>query len=224
MARQGKIARLPNHLRREVNQRLLDGQTAPVILAWLNEQPEAVKIWEAHFEGVPANAQNLSEWRLGGYKDWIEANEKAEALKTLTDFSVSMAKANGGNLAKGAEAAIAGHILGNLEALIHADEGAEEPDDPIGRLQKLTDAVAKIRRNDQREVKQKSDEKRLRILDRQQILNQKKFEAQTVAKFMEWARSPEALAILESGKPKHAQMDLLRGLLFGKPPEEKEGA
>ncbi len=224
MARQGKIARLPNHLRREVNQRLLDGQTAPVILAWLNDQPEAVKIWEAHFEGVPANAQNLSEWRLGGYKDWIADNEKAEALKTLTDFSISMAKANGGNIAKGAEAAIAGHILGNLEALIHADEGSEEPDDPIGRLQKLTDAVAKIRRNDQREEKDKNDKKRLRILDRQQALNQKKFETQTVNMFIEWARTPEAVAILESGKPKHVQMDLIRGLLFGKPPEEKEVA
>ena len=67
MARQGKIARLPAALKSEVNRRLFDGEGASVILPWLNNQPGAIKVWEAYFEGLPASPQNLSEWRLGGH-------------------------------------------------------------------------------------------------------------------------------------------------------------
>ena len=42
-----------------------------------------------------------------------------------------------------------------------------------------------------------------------------KFEAQTVDKFIDWAKSEEARKILDSGKPRHIQADLLRTLMFG---------
>jgi len=39
MTRTGKIARLTEEIRGEVNQRLLDGQKASAILPWLNAYP-----------------------------------------------------------------------------------------------------------------------------------------------------------------------------------------
>jgi hypothetical protein len=68
MSRQGKIASLPYRLRKQVNERLRDGQKAPKILAWLNAEPEAIAVWEEDFEGAPCTEQNLSEWRRGGYR------------------------------------------------------------------------------------------------------------------------------------------------------------
>jgi hypothetical protein len=79
MARTGKIARLPEAIRIELNQRLLDGQLGPEILPWLNTHPELdLK--------TPINAANLSSWRLGAYQAWL--NGKSE--KTLESFSASL--------------------------------------------------------------------------------------------------------------------------------------
>ncbi len=55
-------------------------------------------------------------------------------------------------------------------------------------------------------------------------LDREKMEKQTVQKFLLWAKSSEARAIMDSGKPKAVQMDLLHDLMFGrKPGGEAEG-
>src|SRR5215469_13618886 len=52
-ARNGKIAKLPRHLRDQINQRLDAGQTVISIAQWLNELPEVKAMLETHFEGRP---------------------------------------------------------------------------------------------------------------------------------------------------------------------------
>lgn len=227
--RNGKIARLPHALRKEVNRRLLDGETSTVILAWLNAQPAAIKVWEAHFEGVPANAENLSQWRLGGYADWIREQEKTEAIKGLADYSVRLAKSAGAKLSEGVQAVLGGHILETIETILESEvpgklvtkgrgKDAEtdiEPGDPVDRLGQLTDIVAKLRLADQRSEKLEIEHKRTKLRERDHELQKEKFEKQTVEKFMAYAQSPEARAILDSGKPKSVQMASLRKLIFG---------
>jgi hypothetical protein len=74
-ARVGKIARLPNDIREELNRRLQDGEPGKQLLDWLNGLPKIQEILVAQFGGRPINKQNLSGWRWGGYLDW-EADEE----------------------------------------------------------------------------------------------------------------------------------------------------
>lgn len=227
--RNGKIARLPHSLRKEVNRRLLDGETSTTILTWLNAQPAAVKIYEAHFEGVPANAENLSQWRLGGYAVWIAEREKMEATKELADYSMGLARAGGRKLSEGAQAILGGEILASIEAILNSEvpgklvtkgrgKDAEtdiEPGDPVERLGQLTDIITKLRLADQRGEMIEINRRRTSVREEDSKTAREKMEKQTVEKFMAYASSPEARAILESGKPKSVQMASLRKLIFG---------
>jgi hypothetical protein len=225
MARQGKFARLPAVLKSEVNRRLFDGQGAPQILPWLNAQPDAIRLWESTFEGMPASPQNLSEWRLGGHKDWLAQRERVENLKEISAYSLELVKASGGNLSDGAAAIAAGHLvevlenIGNL-AVTGASDDSEA--DPNKGLAAITSAVAALRKGDRDREASARKEKELTLhqerhaLNRETAaLNREKFETGTVEKFMEFAKTPKATAILNSGKSENLKMQELRALMFG---------
>ncbi len=69
--RNGKIAHLPHRLRESLNQRLHDGIPGHKLLAWLNAEPDAQRILAEYYPGRRITQQNLSEWRQGGYQDWV---------------------------------------------------------------------------------------------------------------------------------------------------------
>ena len=217
MTHNGKIGRLPHTLRDEVCRRLLDWQTGPELLKWLNKQPEAMAIYEAHFEGVPVSNQNLSEWRKGGFAKWVARRERVENLKTLSSFAHDLAQ-SGGSLADGAASIVAGQILealeevGNLLVTGGSDDAEKDPNDG---LVKIAGAVSALQRAGTAAKKQQLDERRIEQKDQSLALDREKFEVQTISKFLEWAKQPEALAILNSGKSKAVQMDKLRELMFG---------
>lgn len=79
----GKIARLPDAIRQEINQRLADGHRGPTILAWLNSLPAVKEVLARDFDGRPINQQNLSAWRTGGYREW---NFRREILMTAMEM------------------------------------------------------------------------------------------------------------------------------------------
>ena len=70
MARIGKIARLPQEVREELNRRLADGEVGGSLLRWLNGLPAAREVLEGLFGGTAITKQNLSEWRKGGFREW----------------------------------------------------------------------------------------------------------------------------------------------------------
>jgi len=223
--RTGKIARLPHALREEVNRRLLDGQTSRVILGWLNKDAAAVAIWERDFEGVAASAQNLSEWKLGGWKEWRERKERVENLKTLSAFAHDLTNA-GGSLADGAASILSGQILEALEqagnlAVTGGSDDAER--DPNEGLAKMASAIASLQKATTARGKLELDKKRVFQKDRQLDLDTQKFEKQTVEKFMAFAQTKEAAEILNSNAPKGVKMAELRALMFG-PVAGKEAA
>jgi hypothetical protein len=219
--RQGKIARLPHVLREEINRRLSDGETGGTILSWLNAHVDAVRIWDQHFEGAPATAQNLSEWRLGGYRDWQMQRQKVEDLKTLSSHAAQLAQAGQG-VESGSTAILAGHIMESWETLLYAGgtsadengEGGSEADLALN-FARLTQAATRLKKASIDEQKMLLAQRQANHKEKELALSREKFEHQTVQKFIQWAKSPEATAILDSGKPAAVQMDLMRELMFG---------
>ena len=206
MARQGKVARLPHALRQEVNRRLLNGDTARSIVEWLNDHDDAKQTLDTYFHGQPFNPQNISEWRSGGYRDWLKKKEKVENLKTLASFSLDLAKA-GGSISEGAAAIAAGEILQTLEN-VASDEDAD--------LSKLTSAIVSLRQADLARDRLNLDKQKHTTKEKEVALAREKFETQTAEQFLKWAKSKEAQKILDSGKSKSVQTAKLRELMFGK--------
>ncbi len=80
MTRIGKIARLPHEVREQLNRRLQDGEPGAELVGWLNELPEVQTVLAEHFAGRPITEQNLSEWKTGGYGDWLAHQQALEAV------------------------------------------------------------------------------------------------------------------------------------------------
>jgi hypothetical protein len=80
--RNGKIARLPHGVREQLNQRLRDGESGRSLVKWLNDLPEVKAALQREFDGCAIMEQNLSEWRQGGFRDWMA---KAEADEWMAD-------------------------------------------------------------------------------------------------------------------------------------------
>src|ERR1039458_9199072 len=83
MTRTGKIARLPREIREQLNRRLQDGQPGTQLVAWLNALPEAQAMLEREFVGCSISEQNLSEWKQGGYRDWLARQEVLAQVREL---------------------------------------------------------------------------------------------------------------------------------------------
>src|SRR6266542_1509247 len=83
MTRTGKIARLPRSVRDELNRRLDEGEQGKKLVAWLNALPEVQAIVAAEFGGKIIREQNLSEWKQGGYRDWMVQQEALEIAERL---------------------------------------------------------------------------------------------------------------------------------------------
>ena len=70
MTRVGKIARLPERLREQINCRLQDGEEGRKIIAWLNSLDEVKTALVEGFENPEITDGNLFEWKQGGLRDW----------------------------------------------------------------------------------------------------------------------------------------------------------
>lgn len=162
MARQGKIARLPEPIRAELNQRLRNGEMGPQILPWLNSVPEVQAVLAEFFQSQPINPQNLSDWRQGGFADWEEKQDRTYRIKELAGYAVKLSEANGGSIATGASAIASGRLLELLEAATgEADQklSAEEIQDIVGSLTSLRSAeIAQQRADMDREKLKRKDE------------------------------------------------------------------
>jgi hypothetical protein len=91
MTRNGKIARLPWSIRDDLNRRLRDGEEGKRLVEWLNNVPEVQDALQEHFGGRPINEQNLSEWKQGGYEDWLRHEEERTFVQDLTNQSRDIA-------------------------------------------------------------------------------------------------------------------------------------
>src|SRR5712692_2570099 len=90
MTRNGKIARLPRSIRELLNRRLRDGESGKSLVDWLNSLTEVQKVLAEEFGGRPISEQNLSEWKQGGFEDWLRHQETREWVQKLADESADL--------------------------------------------------------------------------------------------------------------------------------------
>jgi hypothetical protein len=74
-SRTGKIACLPEEIRDDLNEHMINGKKGPELLPWLNSLPEVRDVLTRHFSGRDINHQNLSAWRRGGFRDCLFRRE-----------------------------------------------------------------------------------------------------------------------------------------------------
>lgn len=209
--RKGKIARLPKSIRDEVNRRLLDNKPASEILPWLNADATVRSILDEHFSGDDINDQNLSAWRTGGFATWMQQQDEITRIREKSRHALDLVKAGGHNITDGMAAIIAGDLLEEIE------QAEGEDKETVMRNFFALRAADHVRQS------LELQHKKLALEEKKHGLNLKKFMMLTVKKFMEWAGEPRAQNILNSGKPKEVQMDLLHELIWGKAPAEGGG-
>lgn len=91
--RKGKVARLPFELRTQVNVMLRDGAPYAAIRGFLTGR--------GHND---LSDMNISNWKDGGFQDWLREQERLEEMKFKREFAWEMAKQNEGS--KVAEATV----------------------------------------------------------------------------------------------------------------------
>src|SRR3954471_20198181 len=91
--RNGKVARLPKAAREQVNLLLDDGKTYAEIIQSLAAN------------GFPGfNAENIRQWKNGGFQDWLKHQDQLSEFDKLREFALDVASQNEGS--KTQEAAI----------------------------------------------------------------------------------------------------------------------
>ena len=141
-ARTGKIARLPDPLREELNHRLKNGAHAKNLVVWLNQIPEVQAILTEFFAAKPIREQNISEWRAGGYQDWLRLQESRVRIRDLTEEYESFTPEQGRNLIdRHVDIVLALELAEELETL----DKIKDRDIRWKRLHKISMELARLR-------------------------------------------------------------------------------
>jgi len=80
--RNGKVARLPAELRDQINRMLDDGVPYKTIIEKLGEA------------GKHLNEDNISNWRFGGFKDYLHARAINDRAQVRTDAAAELLREN----------------------------------------------------------------------------------------------------------------------------------
>jgi hypothetical protein len=217
MARTGKIARLPLAIREELNMRLRDNESGQTLLEWLNGEEVVKQVLAKSFNGEPISDANLSIWRQGGFAEWLEDQDRVHRIEKLSELSLRLAKASGGNLSEGLLAIAAGKLQEALEAgcEVEIDEASGKEVISGVSVDKLTAAVAKIRGMEleaqKLEVKKVEVEQKGQALD----LETRKFNHLRVKSFIDWMVDEKAKEIATSDMAADTKLEALGKHLFG---------
>ena len=182
-----KIGRLPFAIRNELNERIRDGVGGSEILTWLNAAKETRKILRELKSG-DINAQNLTDWRSSGYRDWLEDQTQADRIRRLAEVSQTLASAAGGNATGVGCNIVTAKIMDALES---ADEE---------QVADLAKALVQLRSSENAAQKVALAKEKNALAEEQLNLSRAKFERDTARLFVKWAQNKDALSIATDRK------------------------
>jgi hypothetical protein len=146
MTRRGKIARLPHPIREQINQRLQNGEEAKQIAAWLNTLPDVTSLMAAEFDGQPVSEVNLSNWKLGGYRDWEDQQAAFDSALLFHSEAAQLSQAGGGpQLADHLALCLTARLAA---ALRHTSANADDPAQALEELRRLRRDLVALRKGD----------------------------------------------------------------------------
>lgn len=177
-----KIGRLPFVVRNELNERIRDGEDGPAILSWLNARKETRRVLR-DLKAGDVSAQNLTDWRSSGYRDWLEDQERADRIRRLAEISSSIAASAGGN------AAGVGCNIATAKIMDILEESDPE------KVADLAKALVQLRSSETAAQKVALAEEKTALQKEQLSISRAKFERDTARLFVKWAANKDALAI-----------------------------
>ena len=189
MARIGKIARLPRSIRDELNRRLENGAQGKQLIVWLNQNPEVQAVLAAEFAGRPLNAQNLTEWKQGGFREWQQQQEELELARELAAHAGMLA-----TVSKAPLSDVVTPLLLMKQLLLVPHLNAINKEDPESRrlLHTVSRDLQDMRRGDHSAERIKIDREKL-ALAREQL----QFEKREAARQRKAAAKQDEIATKE---------------------------
>lgn len=203
--------------------RLFDNENRQITLPWLNSLPICVERLDGEWKGVPISDQNLSIWYDGGYKDWLSEQDHILEVQRLSEYSLKLALAAGGNLSKGLLAANVGKIQKALEQFwdgLRDIQSTEEGNDKDQAVTKLLSALTAIRSVELEE--QKLDLRRVEVGQKGEslALEKAKFQRATAELFIDFCEDERAKTIALGDATKDNKVAQLIQLWFGEMPAD----
>jgi hypothetical protein len=135
--RNGKVARLPEPLREKINKMLDDGFTYLKIIAELQKETNPPLPYSLTID-------NLSQWFMGGYQDYLRNQERAERLVATTKEHMHLAKENPAELSAGTLHAATIELAEIMDEVATANRAtaAAKPD----KFVRMTNALTRLSR------------------------------------------------------------------------------
>ena len=148
MIRSGKIARLPEAIREQVNRRLANHESSTPLLAWLNALPEVQEVMTREFGARPIDKHNVSEWRRGGFSEWQRQEEARKLMGQLTADGNDLSKMDAGAVLGTMTTFAAARYVVAMKKLEGAQENGGERSS-FKRLRQFLGDITTLRRGEQ---------------------------------------------------------------------------
>ena len=212
LAHNGKIGRLPIAVREELNRRLQNGGRGRRLVAWLNGLPEVRHILARDFGGKPVREQNLSEWRNGGYKNWLQQQEVLEMARQLSADSGELQLAGAQSLTEHMTVWLTARYLMAIRKLAEKNPDGE-PDLKV--LREFCHYTVAVRRGNHSGARLKIEQERLER-ERQET------EAEAVEHFKRWAGNSKVREAICGKCLSEAEKEARLREIFGLEPKPAE--
>jgi len=204
LTRNGKIARLPRAIRDQLNRRLDDGEPGTRLVEWLNGLPEVQAVVAAEFGGKPIREQNLSEWKGGGYREWLAHQEALALARDLAGDTAEYQALEGPPLTDKLALWLAARYL--VASRVFQTSDSEQN---WRVLRELCADIVELRRGDHRAERLRLERQRLEFDQAQASKNLKE-------QFYEWAIDPDIREQICRGfKSRAEQIEMLGKFMFG---------
>ncbi len=198
-----KIGRLPFVIRNELNERIRDGETSGKLVDWLNGRKEYKSVMRTEKCGA-ISAQNLTDWRGTGYKDWLDDQAHSERIRKLAEQSMQIVTASGGSVATVGANIVAGQLLDILERV---------PDEKVGDL---VNAITRLQAQETSARRLDLAKNKVAISREALELEKMKFQRVTCELFVKWSASQDAQQIAgDRTLDNDAKTEALGKLMFG---------
>ena len=153
------------------------------------QAPRSPRLIEEHYGGNLISPPNLSDWNLGGYREWLTRQEMRESSKDFAAEAPHLATAAGGSL------------LNPLTTAIHARYGALLSKMPLDTevpkaIQSQLDAVLRVHQALIQDRRSDLIAEKNAILAAEQERKRQKTNDELIEEFKTWAARPEVRAAL----------------------------